>query len=257
LLNLIKNEMIKTFSTKKMYVFYGIIIVFCLMISITIILQPGSIIDKPTGQAFPLILLKALIGQIFPMFIIILAVDMITNEYRNGTFKLPLLHPVSRRKYIISKILSIIVLIISLLGFTLVSSYFTGTIFFGWGDGVVIDGNLYGSLEGIIKMLTYYSISIAPLAAFSMLSVVIALLFSNTGIAVGLSIGLLFALDVARQLIPELGFYIINSTFYLFESLFNSNLYDLAISQILVTLIYAFISVVLSDIIIKNKEILY
>ncbi|MDW7668016.1 MAG: ABC transporter permease [Bacillota bacterium] len=197
MLNLIKNEMVKTFSTKKMYVFYGIIIVFCLMIALTIILQPGEIIAKPTGQAFPLILLKGLIGQIFPIFIIIIAVDMITNEYRNGTFKLPLLHPVSRRKYIISKIFSIIVLIVSMLGFTLASSYGIGTIFFGWGDGVIIDGSLYGSVEGVLKMMSYYGISILPLAAFSIVSVVLALLFSNTGIAVGISIGLLFALDIA------------------------------------------------------------
>jgi ABC-2 type transport system permease protein len=249
--------MIKTFSTKKMYVFYGIIIVFCLMIGLTVILQPGEIIAEPTGQAFPLILLKALIGQIFPMFIIIIAVDMITNEYRNGTFKLPLLHPVSRRKYILSKIFSIVVLIITLLGFTLISSYIIGTIFFGWGDGVMIDGNLYQSIEGIFKMLTYYGISIAPLTAFSMLAVVLALTFSNTGIAVGLSIGLLLALDVAKQLFPEMGFYIINSTFYIFESLFNSSLYNVAISQVLITLIYGFISLIISDIIIKKKEILY
>jgi ABC-2 type transport system permease protein len=227
------------------------------MIGLTVILQPGEIIVEPTGQAFPLILLKALIGQIFPMFIIIIAVDMITNEYRNGTFKLPLLHPVSRRKYILSKIFSIVVLIISLLGFTLISSYIIGTIFFGWGDGVIIGGNLYGSIEGIFKVLTYYSISIVPLAAFSMLAVVLALTFSNTGIAVGLSIGLLFALDVAKQLFPEMGFYIINSTFYIFESLFNSSLYDVAISQVLITLIYAFISLIISDIIMKKKEILY
>jgi len=257
LLNLIKNEMIKTFSTKKMYVFYGIIVVFCLMISLTIILQPGEIIDKPTGQAFPLILLKGLIGQIFPIFIIILSVDMITNEYRNGTFKLPLLHPVSRRKYILAKIFSIILLTVSLLGVTLLSSYFMGSIFFGWGEGVTIDGNLYSSLDGILKMLSYYGISILPLAAFSMLSVVLALLFSNAGVAVGLSIGLLFALDVARQLLPNLGLYIINSTFYIFESLFNSSLYDTAFSQILLTLIYAFISLIISDIIIRKKEIIY
>ncbi|MDW7668017.1 MAG: hypothetical protein SCJ93_04270 [Bacillota bacterium] len=56
---------------------------------------------------------------------------------------------------------------------------------------------------------------------------------------------------------PELGFHIINSTFYIFESLFNSNLYDTAVSQVLIALIYAFISVVISDIIIRNKEILY
>lgn len=240
-----------------MYVFYGIITIFCLLIALTVILQPGEIISKPSGQAFPLILLKGLIGQIFPMFIIIIAVDMITNEYRNGTFKLPLLHPVSRRKYILSKMFSIIVLIISLLGFTLISSYIIGTIFFGWGDGVMIDGNLYQSIEGIFKMLTYYGISIAPLAAFSMLAVVLALTFSNTGVAVGLSIGLLLALDVAKQLFPEMGFYIINSTFYIFESLFNSSLNNVAISQILVTLIYAFISLIISDIIMKKKEILY
>jgi hypothetical protein len=74
---------------------------------------------------------------------------------------------------------------------------------------------------------------------------------------VGLSIGLLFGLDIARQLFPDLGLYIINSTFYVFESLFNSGLYDLAASQILTTLVYAFICLVLSDIIIRNKEIVY
>jgi ABC-2 type transport system permease protein len=80
----------------------------------------GEVDKTMSAQMFPLEALKMHLDMLLPIFISILIADIITDEYRSGTLKLPLIHPVSRRKLLNSKLFTILVTITVLLLFFLV-----------------------------------------------------------------------------------------------------------------------------------------
>jgi len=113
LLSLIKNELYKLFHSKKIYVF-GIII--------TALAILGTIAFKKNMPAADLnihfvakFMLSVMMESIITIFSVILISDMITDEYKCGTLKLPMLHPISRLQYFASKIISVTIITLLML----------------------------------------------------------------------------------------------------------------------------------------------
>jgi ABC-2 type transport system permease protein len=222
MLNLVKNEMIKVFANKKIYAFLIIILL------IELVPVFGSLMVKVstfTGQTYPLFLHGLTVSWVIPIFIAVLISDMFTEEYVNGTLTLSLIHPVTRSEMIAAKAVSVLILILFLLVFTMFLAYVIGLAIFGWEPQFMIRGIEYSTLTGI--QLTIYSFlsSAIPLLVFGIMVMFLALLFYSSGIVVGVSIGLMLLFAFLGYLLKEIEPYLITGYFSSFPNslLFTGN----------------------------------
>ncbi|WP_366922946.1 ABC transporter permease [Metallumcola ferriviriculae] len=216
--NLIKNEVIKIFAGKRMLVFMIITLVFSLLPKLEAVL--GEIPLEITGQNMPLYMLNSMTNLILPIFLIITVADMITGEYAGGTLKLSLLHPVSRTKLLTAKLISLVIPMVFLLAFAQMTGHLLGTIFFGWGEQLTFHDVSLSTGKGLLVTAGAHLVSIIPLLTFSAVILLLALQFTNTGAAVGISIGLLMTLSVLGQLAVNLRPYLLISYFEAVPKLF-------------------------------------
>ena len=241
MVSLIKNELIKSFSKKKFYVFMIIVILLELLPWLQSLL--GELHMVVNGQNLSVIMLSGVAGSIIPLFIILSLADMITDEYSSGTLKLSLIHPVTRTQLLIAKIFSLVIIITVLLVFAIATGYIVGTFIFGWGDAFVFQGNDYSTFEGILITLGIYAASILPLTIFILLLTLLSLQFTSSGITVGVGIGLMVTMDMFGQVFSSLRPYLLTTYFQKFPMIIISGNYggDLA-AALLILLVYGITS---------------
>ena len=76
-----------------------------------------SSLGRFNGQSFPLTLFGGVMSTILPIFVVILIANMVTDEYTDGSLKLPLLRQVSRNELLIGKLVSLTVVMILMMLF--------------------------------------------------------------------------------------------------------------------------------------------
>jgi len=214
MLNVLKNELIKLFARRKIYVFLSILLIVSLaVLASSLITRNLNSFIKEYGQTFPLTLFDSTASIIIPIFIIILIADLVTEEYVDGSLKLSLLRPVSRRKLLLGKMGALVIGIMVLLLFLLILGYAIGILIFGWGDQFLIKGRTLTTGEGLLFTLKVYMLSLLPYASFGALILLFAVFMSNTGSVVGIGIGILLISLLTGQVFPELSAYLISSYF--------------------------------------------
>ena len=209
------------------------------------------------GQRFPLDILKSNLEMLLPIFLSILIADLITDEYKDGTLKLPLIHPISRTSLLNSKIASLAIALLVLIFFSLISSYIIGFIFFGAGEGLNIYGETYSTGYGFLVTMFSHLIAIIPLLAFGMVIVLLSLNMSSSGGVVGASIGIIFGLNILGQLSKTIRPYLINTYFSLHGIILNSSSQISLSKSIIVIFSYGVISYLISLKIFNKKDIIY
>ena len=135
MIKIIYNEVYKLLARKKIYIFMAIILIVSLFSLASALITNG--IFKPTnpnadtamqsqilsslgrfnGQSFPLTLFGGVMSTILPIFVVILIANMVTDEYTDGSLKLPLLRQVSRNELLIGKLVSLTVVMILMMLF--------------------------------------------------------------------------------------------------------------------------------------------
>ena len=253
LYRLIKNEFYKMLKMKKLYIFMMIITVMTIIPVLASKFGGAEIVMKV--NTFPLENLSLSAEMIIPIFIVILAAEMMTNEYNNGTFKLSLINSAKRSEVLISKLLVMITFIFGILMFTLMISYISGSIFFDWGVPFEINGHVLSEVNGILYTFGMYLLSIIPLTAFSVLVFYISLNLNSPGSVVGINIGLIFLLSLIRQLSASISPIIISNYFNTGLILNSANILNEIIFLITISLIYLTIFYSLSWVNLKNKDI--
>lgn len=199
MLSLVKNELIKLFAGKKIYVFMLAIVLGNSLIGVESLV--GAIDIPVNGQNVPILMLPTIVNILLPLFVIVLVAGMITDEYVNGTLKLSLIHPVSRTSLLTAKLLALGVILLYLLAFALLVSYVLGTVFFGWGEQFTYNDEVYTTTAGIIMTVGSYFISSLPLLTFGTIAMLISLKFSSGGATVGATLGLLLLLAFLGEVI--------------------------------------------------------
>lgn len=251
--NLIKNELFKMFAAKKIYAFMGIIFAAVLIPSLV---ESFLGVDlQLTGQNLPFVQLTPLVEFLIPVFLIILAVDMFTEEYAGGTLGVLLTQPVTRIKLLNAKIVSLAIIILFLLFFSLGASYLTGTIFFGLEDPLVIGDVTYSTAEGMAFTLLLHIISALPLTAFAVIMALIALNFTSSGAAIGVGLGIYFTFTMIHQVAEIARPFLINTHFNLYELVFNGSGKEWLLSMSVIAA-YGIFSYLLAVCIMKKKDIL-
>ena len=274
MIKIIYNEVYRLLARKKIYIFMAIILIVSLFSLASALITNG--IFKPTnpnadtamqsqilsslgrfnGQSFPLTLFGGVMSTILPIFVVILIANMVTDEYTDGSLKLPLLRQVSRNELLIGKLVSLTVVMILMMLFLILLGYGLGTAFFGWGDRFLIKGRAISSSQGFIFTLLIYGSSLISLVSFGMVILLFAVLLDNSGSVVAIGMGILFSSLFLGQVLPETSPYLISSYFNTYE-LFTSQtgLKEVALG-FLVILTYGIGFLIPSIFIFKRKDLL-
>ena len=274
MIKIIYNEVYKLLARKKIYIFMAIILIVSLFSLASALITNG--IFKPTnpnadtamqsqilsslgrfnGQSFPLTLFGGVMSTILPIFVVILIANMVTDEYTDGSLKLPLLRQVSRNELLIGKLVSLTVVMILMMLFLILLGSGLGTAFFGWGDRFLIKGRAISSSQGFIFTLLIYGSSLISLVSFGMVILLFAVLLDNSGSVVAIGMGILFSSLFLGQVLPETSPYLISSYFNTYE-LFTSQtgLKEVALG-FLVILTYGIGFLIPSIFIFKRKDLL-
>jgi ABC-type transport system involved in multi-copper enzyme maturation permease subunit len=184
MMRLTGNELYKLFRTRKPYVFAAIVIIILVLNLHNY--TPGDPMVAWTfrhGQSVPLNTLD-LLTQFMIIFLPILLGDSVTNEYRRGTLKLPLLRPVHRSELLAAKLASMLVFIVILAAFYVAAAYALGAHYLGWGDGTEYAGRVVSAAEGFRLTLAAVALLIFPFTVYGLFVSAVAVLAGSMSLAV-------------------------------------------------------------------------
>lgn len=172
-----RNEMYKIFHSKKLYVFAALAL-----------LIAGIIVVAPTDTSEIQALMTSEISRTFlPMLFAIIIADSITEEYKSGTLKLSMIHPIKRTSYLLGKVMALIPV---------------GIIFIIWCQAVGIGaefikvGELSLNTSEMMEMLVQTIGGLIPILGFSMIVLLLALFFRGTGAVIGATFGILISMQI-------------------------------------------------------------
>ncbi len=210
---LIMNEVIKIFHQKKVYIFFAILFIISLFNLAGTAITNRYLSGNNYGQTFPLILFDGVSNIIIPMFVIVLITSLFSDEYADGSLKLPLLRKVSRNQLLLSKMGAIGIVVLIFLLVLLILGYGLGISFFGWGDQFVLKSKSFEPYEGVMLTLFTYGISLISYLSFGMMILFLAVIINNSASVVAVSTGILFTSLVSDYIIPKAAPYLITNYF--------------------------------------------
>jgi len=264
MLNSIKNELSKSFSQIKMFIFIIVLAGAPLVGAIGFKLLKSQITDPKelemlsfSGMSFPLQMLGGLVDFLIPIFIIILVADKITEEYKQGTLILPLITPISRTKLLLSKILTIGIEITVLFCVLFGSSYLFGIIFFGYESGFSHGLLSLSTVNGVLYTLGSFALTGLILFIFSLIVIMLSLIFKSSGSLIGISVGMIFVMQMMSLLGKNFSKLLISNYFKFYMTIFYPmETLDYLIG-ILIIMLYGIVGIVLSFTIFKKKDLIY
>jgi hypothetical protein len=145
---------------------------------------------------------------------------------------------------------------IILLLFSMIISYITGTVFFGWGSRFLLMGKTYSMGMGILLTTAAYLLTSLPVMAMALVVLLVSLYLNGSGAVIGLGMGFFFAQTIASQLSPKIAPYLI-FTYNDFWSLLFSAQWRKVGYGLLVFAIYGGVSYILSLRTFKQKDLLH
>ena len=156
MLTLIKIELEKTFCHRRSYIGFLAIFVIIVIVQLAMYVEGNSLLsffiqnlkdvflfegNLLNGYFITFILLNSM-WVLMPFLVSLIAGDMIAGEANNGTLRMILIRPVSRRNLIIAKLVAVIVYVFLIVLFLMASSLLLGQLLFGAGDLIVYHGSL-------------------------------------------------------------------------------------------------------------------
>ncbi|MDW7674166.1 MAG: ABC transporter permease [Bacillota bacterium] len=254
MINLIKNELIKLFGSKKFYVLLLVLTGF----SFVPVIGAKVLGDEFAigGQSFALTSLSGILSLLLPIFIIIVIADLFAEDYASGTMAVTLIHPITRTKLFNAKLLAVVATIFLLTTYTLVISYLMGITFFSWSEPFVVQGVAFSATNGILFTIGLYYVSILPLAAFAMLIILIISQFSNSGTAVGASIGLFLLMGIAGQIVKIISPFLITTQLNLYAYFLTEDAVINITTALAVIIAYGLISYIVGVIQFNRRDIM-
>lgn len=197
---LLKNELIKIFSQKKIYVFFAILAIMIIIEGLSSHFDEGSV-QQISVNVYVLNTLANNMQIILPLFLSILIGDIIINEYISGTIKLPLIHSVSRKELFISKVLTLVIISLILFTFTFILSYLLGLLLLPWESTLEIANYSFSGFTAVFFVLISYFFTIISLISFMMPIVMLAMIFESANAIVASTVGLFIFFQILIQIL--------------------------------------------------------
>jgi hypothetical protein len=185
------NEIEKLYKKKKVLVAALISLIFIILgqLSITI-LRSGFGVRGTSSVEFPLLVLSVVVNTILPLFTALVTIDSFSSEFAQNTMKITITRPVTRLKFFTAKTTAIMLFIFVNLIFVMLFSTITGFIF---------NSNSY-KLQGIIRIIVSYSVTLVPMMVFSLVIVLLANIL-RSGVSVFFVSILIFIIFKALEIV--------------------------------------------------------
>ncbi|MBW9172094.1 ABC transporter permease [Clostridium estertheticum] len=240
MLKIFKNEIIKMVSSKKFYLL-------CAILIFSIILM-GTVGHRINANNFVLATLDGMVMKpIVPIFMVLVIVEVLTDDYSLGTMKFSLMTTIKKSDFIIGKLLFIALYALIFMAISFIFSYIVGTTIFG-----------LGGKEEIIKNLVYnikcYGVLILPLLSFCAIMSLIALLINNSGAMIGLGIGIIVILSTLISVQENVIYFMPGGGMYAASYINKSGPHSIFLFAI-VAVIYIIVFSFISSLVINKKDI--
>ena len=214
------------------------------------------------AQSFPLQIISSS-SFFIAIFMAVLMADMISEEYRQGTLKLILVHPVKRAQLATAKALTAGIALLVIIVFTLISSYLIGFLFFHWGDGIfvqntplLVHGNPLEGIRGIFCTLLASGGFMLSAFGLSMIILFLAFLSENTAVTIGIGVALVLLSNLAMS-VDFLKNYFVGTYMNSLPSMIMTGAHTSQIlTGIFVSIAYVVIFYLASTIFISRKDVL-
>jgi len=217
LINLIKIETYKLFSSPRTYITFTIAILLMLVINLGLysdgeelfgfFLQSiseyfyieGNLIN---GYLIAYLSLNTLWVNI-PILIIIVTAHIFSGEFEMGTIRLLLTQPITRSSLLIAKIISMVIYNFTFMLVLSLSALIPSILLFGTGDVIVFIDGIQFIQEATFLKRFFYTILFSTLSmvAFSSMTMYFALSFKNTLTAILLALGILILLTLLQTFV--------------------------------------------------------
>lgn len=177
--------------------------------------------------------------NIIPPFIIILISKIITEEFNNGGMKIYLINPISRNEVLIGKLVFICInVLITIITQIIISIIATSIL-------TQVPG-----LDLIIDAICKYSVTLIPIIGLISILFIPALLINSSRHTISFGVFIIIGFDMLCSYFNQLKPYSIT---YILKNIadMNSNI----VNNIIISLVYFVLGMVISSYVFKNKEI--
>ena len=184
------NESTKLFKRSK----YKILLICIGILSIVLGLisnYTGGLINVSLSN-LPLNILSILTNVLIPLIIFMAVADLFAAEQENGTIKAVITRPISRNEILISKMISILIYVTSILIVAFIIGLFMGILF---GRTQVIN---------IPEIFIAYVVSILPIIPIIFLSILISQLSKSSSSSVMLSVLIYIIIMLSGIIFPSI-----------------------------------------------------
>ena len=209
--------MYKLFSSPRTYLAFGIAIVLMLIVNLGLYSDGEELFDYllqaineyfyvegnvVNGYLISYLALNMLWVHI-PVLIIIVTAHIFSSEFEMGTIRLMLTQPISRGQFLLAKIITMIIYIISFMSIIGLSAIIPSVLIFGMGDVVVFIDGIQFIQEATYLWRFFQTLIFASLAmiAFSSMTMFFAMWLKNTLTAILISLGILILFTLLQTFV--------------------------------------------------------
>ncbi|MCS7460732.1 ABC transporter permease [Paenibacillus doosanensis] len=192
-LSLVQNEQMKIYNRTRTWIMFAIVLLAVVLMAIML----KYVIGSGMNHAFSFVAMCTSMSWLVFLFSVIVAGDSVASEFTWGTIKLLLIRPATRSKILAAKYVSVVLLLVTLLLFLLIVSYFVGLLFFGLSGPVA-------EQDSFPRMIQTYGIKFIDLLMYVTLAFMISAAFRSSSLAIGLSICLMFTANTIVLVLASL-----------------------------------------------------
>ncbi|MCT2196868.1 ABC transporter permease [Paenibacillus sp. p3-SID1389] len=182
-LALVQNENMKIYRRVRTWIMFGLLVLLTILFGVLFSLDGGS----QRLSAWDALDQLSFLYYLVSIYAAVIAADIVAGEFTWGTIKLLLIRPWTRTKVLLSKLLAVLLFTLAMSAVFFAIALAVSFLIFPNEPSQYLEAS---PLSRILESLLYSYIDLLVIAAFSfMLSTV----FRSSGIAIGLSIFILFA----------------------------------------------------------------
>lgn len=191
-MNLILNENMKIYRRLRTWIMLGFIVLLPPLISIGFYLGGGDNMSNWSMMMIESMVLFSLIT----IFTVVVAADIVAGEFTWGTIKLLLIRPWSRSMILLSKFLSTLLFALFFTVVAFLVTLLANLLVFGYNSDTAIIAGM-SNWEYVFQYYLFQFISLILIVTFGFM---MSSAFRSGGLAIGLSISLLFAGNLITSL---------------------------------------------------------
>jgi len=155
--------------------------------------------EPGTGYVFLIISSQSALNFLGVPLILLFCSMLISSEASSGTLQMCIVNPVSRMEFFFSKAIAGVMFSLIFLSSILITSLFLGGIHFGYGDYVERGLILFTKGRMFLEMFYGFLLLLFPLSALTCYGLLVSVVTSNVGYAIGFSIGSVIFLDIIKE----------------------------------------------------------